>query len=258
MAKKILIVDDEDHIRRVMRMTVEAAGHEADEAADGYRGLEAFGDGSAWDAVLLDQKMPGMDGLETLRQMKQRDPSARVIMVTAYASVELAVDAMKLGATDFVRKPMTPETLRNAVTAALAKPRIAAVLAPEPAAGQAPTLHAPPISRLTLNGFRLWQAPGGRGVVRPGKRDRVFVVQHPDGKEQEVRVEFDPGVVTHLERAARQDLPADSAFWGALAERLLNSLLWNEGSVPAGGAFTVDVARLDAESVQLAARWGRS
>ncbi len=258
MAKRILIVDDEDHIRRVMRMTMEAAGHGADEAGDGYRGLELFGDGSAWDAVLLDQKMPGMDGLETLRRMKQRDPSARVIMVTAYASVELAVDAMKLGATDFVRKPMTPETLRNAVTAALAKPRTAVAVAPEPVAGQAPALHAPPISRLTLNGFRLWQAPGARGMVRPGERGRVFVVQHPDGKEQEVRVEFDPGAVTHLERAARQDLPADSAFWGALAERLLNSALWNEGRVPAGGTFVVGVARLDAESVQLASRWGRS
>src|SRR5215203_3688156 len=93
--------------------------------------LEAFGDGSAWDAVLLDQRMPGMDGLETLRHINERDATARVIMATAYASIELAVDAMKLGATDFVRKPMTPEILRNAVAAALAKqPRVTAPDAP--------------------------------------------------------------------------------------------------------------------------------
>jgi DNA-binding NtrC family response regulator len=72
---------------------------------------KSFGDGSTWDAVLLDQRMPGMDGLETLRQINTRDANARVIMATAYASIELAVDAMKLGATDFVRKPMTPEIL---------------------------------------------------------------------------------------------------------------------------------------------------
>ena len=74
-----------------------------------------------YDAVLLDQRMPGLDGLETLRQIKQRAPDACVVMVTAYASIELAVDAMRLGATDFLRKPMTPETLRSATAAALAR-----------------------------------------------------------------------------------------------------------------------------------------
>src|SRR5207247_3915943 len=103
------------------RRRVQGAGYEVGEASDGQHGLEAFGDGSAWDAVLLDQRMPGMDGLKTLRQINERDAAARVIMATAYASIELAVDAMKLGATDFVRKPMTPEILRNAVAAALSK-----------------------------------------------------------------------------------------------------------------------------------------
>src|ERR1044072_6678354 len=121
MSKRILIIDDEENIRRVTRLTLQAAGYEVGEAAGGERGLEAFGDGSAWDAVLLDQRMPGMDGLETLRRLNERDATARVIMATAYASIELAVDAMKLGAPDFVRKPMTPEILRNAVTAALSK-----------------------------------------------------------------------------------------------------------------------------------------
>src|SRR6185295_18741698 len=120
-SQRILIIDDEENIRRVTRLTLQAAGYEVGEAAGGERGLETFGDGSTWDAVLLDQRMPGMDGLETLRRIKKRDPKARVIMSTAFASIELAVDAMKLGATDFVRKPMTPEVLRNAVIAALAK-----------------------------------------------------------------------------------------------------------------------------------------
>src|SRR4029453_3949462 len=120
--KSILIIDDEARIRRMIRLTLETAGYEVGEAGDGTQGLEIFGDGSAWDAVLLDQKMPGLDGLETLRRIKGRAPGARGIMGTAFASIELAVDAMKLGATDFVRKPMTPEVLRGAVTAALSKP----------------------------------------------------------------------------------------------------------------------------------------
>src|SRR3982750_4639609 len=105
MSKRILVIDDEENIRRVTRLTLQAAGYEVGEAGDGERGLEAFGDGSGWDAVLLDQRMPGMDGLETLEQIKERDSAARVIMVTAYASIELAADAMKAGALDFVRKP---------------------------------------------------------------------------------------------------------------------------------------------------------
>ena len=115
MTKRILVIDDEEHIRQLIRLTLETAGYEVGEAEDGYRGLEAFGDGRAWDVVLLDQRMPGLDGLETLRRMRERSPGARVVMVTAFASIELAVDAMKLGATDFLRKPMTPEMLRNAV-----------------------------------------------------------------------------------------------------------------------------------------------
>src|SRR4030095_1817600 len=121
MSKRILIIDDEENIRRLTRLSLQAAGYEVGEASDGERGLKVFADGSAWDAVLVDQRMPGMDGLETLKHVKKRDAAARVIMATAYASIELAVDAMKLGATDFVRKTMTPEILRNAVAAALSK-----------------------------------------------------------------------------------------------------------------------------------------
>ena len=118
---RVLVVDDEEHLRRVMRLALEADGYEVAEAPDGEEALRQFGNGSSVDATLLDQKMPGLDGLETLRRMKQRRPDACVIMVTAYATIELAVDAMKLGATDFVRKPMTPDTLRHAVAAALSK-----------------------------------------------------------------------------------------------------------------------------------------
>ena len=144
MRTRILIIDDEAHIRYMMRLTLETAGYEVGEAGDGLQGLEAFGDGATWDAVLLDQRMPGMDGLETLRRLKERYPEVRIIMVTAFASIELAVDAMKLGATDFVRKPMTPEILRHTVAAALDKSSIA-TRGPQPAA--APQPEEPPASR---------------------------------------------------------------------------------------------------------------
>src|SRR5437867_11943763 len=95
MSQRTLIIDDEGHVRRMMRLNLETAGYAVGEAADGPQGLAAFGDGATWDIVLLDQKMPGMDGLEVLRGIKERQPTARVIMVTAFASIELAVEAMK-------------------------------------------------------------------------------------------------------------------------------------------------------------------
>jgi CheY-like chemotaxis protein len=117
---RVLIIEDEDPLRHLIRLTLEAAGYEVGEAADGETGLTTFGDGREWDAVLLDQRLPGIDGLETLRRLKRRDPDASVVMVTAYGSIELAVDAMKAGARDFLRKPVSPESLRGALKAALA------------------------------------------------------------------------------------------------------------------------------------------
>jgi DNA-binding response OmpR family regulator len=255
MAKRILIIDDEDHIRRVMRITVEAAGHEAGEAADGLRGLEAFGDGSTWDVVLLDQKMPGMDGLETLRRMKERNPGAQVIMVTAYASIELAVDAMKLGATDFVRKPMTPETLRNALTAALAKSSASSGLPSGPPAEKATEQLPPLVSRLTLNGFQFWADPNTGEWQRREPHQRRFIVQHPDGRRQNVVAEITAEAVNCVERAAHRRIPLKSGFWSAVAERCINAFLWNEGRVPADGKVAITAADLDHDRLQMATLW---
>src|SRR5882724_9312462 len=155
MSKRVLIIDDEEHIRQMMRLTLEAAGYEVGEAKDGPEGLGLYGKGPSWDVVVLDKRMPGMDGLETLRRLKLSDPSARIVMATAYGSIELAVDAMKLGATDFLRKPMTPETLRNSVAAALTKQIEAQVGTGEVAPSTSAAPARPPIETITMNGFSI-------------------------------------------------------------------------------------------------------
>lgn len=246
MAQRILIIDDEVNIRRVTRLTLEAAGYEVGEAEDGERGLEAFGDGSKWDAVLLDQRMPGLDGLETLRRIKERQPTARVIMATAYASIELAVDAMKLGATDFVRKPMTPEILRNAVTAALSKqPRVEAATATS--AQEVAT--GPLIQTITMNGFTILESEG----VQHAPDERRFIVKSPDGDEHEVCVQIDEEAVGYVERMTRRRLPAESSFWTTQAGRLLSDYLWREGKVPPTRKLTVK--DVDRDELPIAARW---
>ena len=158
---KLLIIDDEPHIRHMMRLTLEAAGYQVDEAADGQTGLDAFRRRRRYDAVVLDQKMPGLDGLETLQRIKEHTPDACVLMVTAFGSIELAVDAMRLGATDFLRKPMTPETLRAAVAAAIASKASRG----RSGALRALARRASEITVLTMNGFQILRSPMPRRIV---------------------------------------------------------------------------------------------
>jgi DNA-binding response OmpR family regulator len=245
VSKRILIIDDEENIRRVTRLTLQAAGYEVGEAIDGASGLELFGDGSTWDAVLLDQRMPGMDGLETLHHISDRDPSARVIMATAYASIELAVDAMKLGATDFVRKPMTPEILRNAVSAALSKePRVRERVSLTEEGGK-----GPPVQIITMNGFTILNSED----FKHEPNERRFKVKSPEGTEHEVLVLIDEEAVGYVERMTRRKLPAENSFWTGQAERLLSDYLWKEGKVPPTRKLTI--RDVDRDELPMAARW---
>ncbi|HEY8185371.1 MAG TPA: response regulator [Pyrinomonadaceae bacterium] len=246
MAKRVLIVDDEQNIRRMTRLTLEAAGYEVGEAGDGEQGLEAFGDGSNWDAVLLDQRMPGMDGLETLRHINERAANARVIMATAYASIELAVDAMKLGATDFVRKPMTPEILRNAVAAALAKPPSVSKAAVSSVKEES---AKPLIQIITMNGFTIFDSEDARHEPH----ERRFIVKNPNGSEHEVLVQIDDEAVGYVERMTRRQLPPENSFWTSQAQRLLGDYLWKEGKVPPTRKLTI--RDVDRDELPIAARW---
>ena len=246
MSPRILIIDDEENIRRVTRLTLQAAGYEVGEASDGERGLDAFGDGSSWDAVLLDQRMPGMDGLETLRHINERDANARVIMATAYASIELAVDAMKLGATDFVRKPMTPEILRNAVAAALLKqPKVSEATALLLKEEKGP----PQIQIITMNGFTIMESEG----AQQESNERRFTVKSPTGGEHEVLVQLDAEAVAYVERMTRRRLPPENSFWSGQAQRLLSDYLWKEGKVPPTRRLVVK--EVDRDDLPMAARW---
>jgi DNA-binding response OmpR family regulator len=241
---RLLIIDDEPHIRQMMRLTLEAAGYRVDEAGDGQAGLDRFGDGTEYDAVLLDQRMPGLDGLETLKQIKTRAPTACVVMVTAYASIELAVDAMRLGATDFLRKPMTPETLRSATAAALAGRSSAPRSAASPARGPFD------IAVLTMNGYQIQRS----GPAAAGSSDHLFRVTHlADGSEFVVTVSIDPEAVERVARLTHRRLEASGAFWRLQAERLLSTYVWSEGRQPPDGRLLVrNVSR---EDLDVASRW---
>jgi DNA-binding response OmpR family regulator len=245
---KLLIIDDEPHIRHMMRLTLEAAGYQIDEAADGQAGLDRFRADAQYDAVVLDQKMPGLDGLETLQRIKEHTPDACVLMVTAFASIELAVDAMRLGATDFLRKPMTPEMLRSAVAAAIASDRSARPVRRGGAVHY--TSARPQIETLTLNGFQILPAL----EAATSSSEHAFRVRHlADGVEFPVTVAIDPEAVERVARLTDRRLGPGGAFWRGQAERLLSAYVWSEGKGPAEGRLTVrDLSR---EDLDVVARW---
>jgi FixJ family two-component response regulator len=114
MSSSILIVDDERNVRLNYRITLETEGYEVYEAASAALALEELLERS-FAVAILDMRMPGMDGLELLTKMREAGITVPVMIVTAYSDVPHAVQAMKLGAIDFLQKPLRPDDLRRIV-----------------------------------------------------------------------------------------------------------------------------------------------
>jgi DNA-binding response OmpR family regulator len=111
----ILIVDDEPNVRLMLRTALESSGYRVFEAADGRVAMAQVRE-SACDLILLDLRMPKLDGMETLALLRQQRDTTPVVMLTAHGSIPDAVAAMKLGAIDFLTKPITPRDLRAVVS----------------------------------------------------------------------------------------------------------------------------------------------
>ncbi|MCF7804947.1 MAG: response regulator [Candidatus Marinimicrobia bacterium] len=119
MAKqKLLIVDDEPNIRLTVTRALESLGVETDTAASGEEALKKVEAGD-FQAVLLDLKIPKPDGLEVLRRLRQEQLDIPVVMISAFGSIDTAVEALNLGAVDFLQKPFSPTEIREAVQQAL-------------------------------------------------------------------------------------------------------------------------------------------
>ena len=121
----ILIVDDEASVRDSLYQWFKADGYRVDTAEEATGALKKIQD-SPWDIILLDVRMPGMDGIELQRRIKQIDPSIVTIIITAHASVETAVQALKEGAFDYVTKPIDPDDLGRLVRNAVEKRKLVA------------------------------------------------------------------------------------------------------------------------------------
>ncbi len=220
----ILIVDDESNIRLMLRLALRAGGHEVEPAADGPEALEKFGFQNAFDLVLLDQRMPSMERLEVLKVMKERDANAKVIMVTAFGTVDLALAARRAGAANFLRKPFTTDVLRGAVAAALENRAPVSVE------------DGPDLGGVAVNGFRLEALP-----KKSGSWTHRFNIVSPDGASVPCDVKFSP-VFIELVRAHadRDNLSEDDRFWLWLSEEALANFLWQNASPPPGNTLRLE------------------
>ncbi len=111
---KILLIDDEETNVRVLAISLRSDGHEVVTAFSGEEGLEVF-ERESPDIVVTDIKMPGMDGIEVLKNIKKRNPEVEVVIITGHGDIDNAIEALKHGASDFINKPVRDEAISLAL-----------------------------------------------------------------------------------------------------------------------------------------------
>ena len=218
----ILIVDDDDALRSAIATTLRDLGHEAGEAPDGEAALSWLTTRKA-DAVLLDLRMPKMDGMEVLRRIRARSPAPPVAILTAVPTSENTIEAMRLGAADHLAKPIG----RNDLRALLAR------ILPEPAA--APDLTGPARDRardgeLVGSSAAMREVQKAVGLLADSDTTVLLLGETGTGKELVARA-----IHTHGRRSKRPFVPVNCA---AIPSELLESLLFGH----VRGAFTGAVA----------------
>lgn len=115
---RILVIEDEVNVAKALKMILGEAGYEVDVAVTGRSALDHC-EGSYFDLLIADLRLPDINGMDVIRKVKRDHPDAQVLVITGHATVQSAVEAMKLGVFDYLPKPFTEEQLKTAVASAL-------------------------------------------------------------------------------------------------------------------------------------------
>ena len=131
---RILIVDDDETVRRSYLRSLESISNNIEAASDGEEALQTM-ERKPFDVVLLDMRMPGQDGLSVLRTIKQKWPESEVVIITGYPTVASAKEAVRLGAYDYVAKPVGPQDVINVTDGAITRKQWALQRVPDTTGG---------------------------------------------------------------------------------------------------------------------------
>jgi CheY-like chemotaxis protein len=192
--------------------------------------------------------------------MRQRDPNVCVIMVTAYATIDLAVDAMKAGAMDFLRKPFTPDVLRGAVagTLAAAAQGKATQEQPRPARPAERAPKRPPdeplITFRTLNGYTFWPEPTplDNQLTDALRIRRTFTVRAPGGEQRQCAVDITTSVQELIRAETNREFPPEDDLWDIVCKSALADYLWRQAALPPETLVVYELNRQQMETVRRA------
>jgi DNA-binding NtrC family response regulator len=214
---RVLVVDDEEGVRTFLAESLERAGHEVTQVADGAGAVRAVRE-EPFDVVLTDLRMPGTDGMVVVRTVRTEQPDVEVIVLTAFGDVTTAVEAMKLGAFDYLEKPVSgPAAIRSLVAAALDRRAKLAAATPVELAGTTQlTFGAPAMT------------PVVDALARVARTAATVLLQGESGTGKEVAARL-----LH-ETSPRAGRPFIALNCAVLTEELLESELFGHEK----GAFT--------------------
>jgi DNA-binding NtrC family response regulator len=210
---RILFADDEHSLQEVMRMELPRLGHEVVVCPDGKSALKAL-EKSTFDAAILDIRMPGLNGIEVLEQLKQISPDTEVVMMTGHASLETAVDAVRLGAFDYITKPakLTQiETILNKVVEKRSLKHKNLALETRVQAAEGPNIMVGVSNAMT---------PVHRIIDTVAPTDTTVLILGETGTGKELAAR------TIFEKSKRADQPFVPVNCGALNENLVESELF--------------------------------